>query len=514
MRSTILLKLQFSPRFFDVLAPLAVLATVASAAPVLAAQPPATVLASNVIVAHPPAHPLKLSTPSLPPTPPTFMLRTQVSVTIKDPAEFHVYQTASSQRDPKAKARALEGYLQAYPQSVAKNAVLDELTDVYVDSHDSYHALSAASRQLQLDPVNLKAIFISVYIKKRQCAETSNAKICDEAAALAQRGLKVAKTADTSDEDWKKRTAEVYPILHSAIALDDISFRKDVKTGISEYRTELMLYPPDQTKDNPGLWDTLQLADAYTRPDAKDLVQAVWFYARAWNFAPAILKTPIEKKMEYYYTQYHGKLDGLNEIKTQTKASLFPPGTVLSTSADAPPEPELPQWPANEKAAQATVTWDSEGLRIEAANSSLGQILNDVATETGAKVEGLQADQRVFGVYGPGPARDVLSELLQGSGYNVIMVGDQGQGTPRQIVLTARSGATTSPAANPTASAANDEDADVLEEQPQPMPMPPSRAGFGPGGQMRTPQQLSEEMQRQQEMRRQQQMQQPPNSPN
>ena len=52
------------------------------------------------------------------------------------------------------------------------------------------------------------------------------------------------------------------------------------------------------------------------------------------------------------------------------------------------------------------------------------------------------ADERIFGTYGPGPARDVLSQLLDGSGYNVLMVGDRGAGTPRRIVLTIRSGST------------------------------------------------------------------------
>ena len=56
----------------------------------------------------------------------------------------------------------------------------------------------------------------------------------------------------------------------------------------------------------------------------------------------------------------------------------------------------------------------------------------DVSLKTGAKVEGVGADERIFGAYGPGPARDVLTELLDGSGYNILMIGDLGQGTPRR----------------------------------------------------------------------------------
>jgi hypothetical protein len=147
-----------------------------------------------------------------------------------------------------------------------------------------------------------------------------------------------------------------------------------------------------------------------------------------------------------------------------------------------PAEPEAPVFPINDKAAQATVTWNSQGLRIEAANSSLEQILNDVSTATGTKVEGLDADQRVFGAFGPGPARDVLGQLLHGSGYNVLMIGDQGQGTPRRIVLSSpHPGSATPAAASP--SQENDEDTDA-EEPPQQPQGPPNRPGMPP----RTPQ--------------------------
>jgi hypothetical protein len=270
-------------------------------------------------------------------------LRAQDSITIKDPTEFNAYQTASTQGDPKAKAPALESFLQTYPQSVVKSAVLDSLIDTYQGLGDADKTLSAASRLLQVDPSNMKAIFISVFIKKGQCAKTQDAQTCDDAAAIAQKGLTAAKPAATADADWKKLTGGTYPAFHSAIALDDIVSKKDVKAGIGEYRTELMLYPPDQTKGGPGLWDTLQLAEAYTKPGAKDaddkpLVQAVWFYARAWNFAPANLKNPIETKMEYYFKKYHGDLNGLDAVKAEAANTLFPPGTFVISPAATPAE--------------------------------------------------------------------------------------------------------------------------------------------------------------------------------
>jgi hypothetical protein len=190
--------------------------------------------------------------------------------------------------------------------------------------------------------------------------------------------------------------------------------------------------------------------------------------------------------------------------KHLTAAPAQPTAAQAASAPVPPPAPVMPLWPANEKPAQATVVWDSQGLRIDAVNSSLQQILNDVATATGTKVEGFDSDARVFGAYGPGPARDVLSDLLQGSGYNVIMIGDQGRGTPREIVLSARRVGDAQPAANAAQPAQSDEDADV-EEQPQPQ-TPPMRPGFQPGGPPRSPQQIMQEMQqRQQQMQQQQQ---------
>jgi hypothetical protein len=168
----------------------------------------------------------------------------------------------------------------------------------------------------------------------------------------------------------------------------------------------------------------------------------------------------------------------------------------------APPAPKPPDWPANNHPASASVVWDSHGLRIDAENSSLAQILKDVSTATGAKVQGFSSDERVFGSYGPGKARDVLSQLLDGSAYNMIMVGDQEKGAPLQIVLSLRHAGAQPVVANSNA-ASSDEDADV-DEQPQPQTPPPQpvvplRPGFGPGAPPRTPQQIMQELQQRQQ---------------
>jgi hypothetical protein len=140
------------------------------------------------------------------------------------------------------------------------------------------------------------------------------------------------------------------------------------------------------------------------------------------------------------------------------------------------------------------------------------------------------ADQRVYGSYGPGQPREVLAQLLQGSGYNMLLAGDLGSGAPRQLVLSPRHSGAASQMASGATPQTNNPDDDTsdneVEEQPppppppqQPIPMQPNpnpvRPGFGPNGPIRTPQQVMEEMQRQQLLQQQQQQQQEgqPNNP-
>jgi hypothetical protein len=183
------------------------------------------------------------------------------------------------------------------------------------------------------------------------------------------------------------------------------------------------------------------------------------------------------------------------------------PAKTTAPVPDPPPPapvPDPPKWPLNDAPAPASVKWDSHGLQVEAPNSSLRQILDEVASTTGAKVEGLGPDERVFGDYGPGPARDVISQILHGSNYNVLMLGDQGEGTPREIILSQRTAGPQTPQAN-TRPNVQDDDAD----QPAPEPEEPNRQTVVPPPPLNqpgpvTPQQRMLEMQRQQMIMQQQ----------
>jgi len=188
-----------------------------------------------------------------------------------------------------------------------------------------------------------------------------------------------------------------------------------------------------------------------------------------------------------------------NHVHPIPKKPQTPAETTPVIQALAAPVPEPPHWPANDQPAPARIVWDSQGLRIEAANSSLSEILTEVSSLTGAQVDGFATDARVYGQYGPGPARDVLSQLLEGTGYNVIMIGDLGQGAPRELVLTTRTAGAAPSAAHTTPAADDDADVDEpVQTQPQPNPLQPMRAPFNPAG-MRNPREFPPDMQQRQQ---------------
>jgi hypothetical protein len=178
----------------------------------------------------------------------------------------------------------------------------------------------------------------------------------------------------------------------------------------------------------------------------------------------------------------------------------------------AAPAPILP---ANQPPNQAKVSWDSRGLEIEASNSSLDQILQQVAADTGAKLEGLTQDQRIFGTYGPGPARDVLSKLLDGSGYNVLMIGGRDADAPLEVVFFVSSPISPQTAAN-NRNGSNPENDDAAEPlEPESPPPPPMKTPFGNGDSAspETPQQIMQDVLGRQQKIDQQQQQDQQNKP-
>ena len=141
-------------------------------------------------------------------------------ITIKDQTEFNAYQNATTQTDPKAKAAAIEAFLTQYPQSVVKNSMIAELVDAYTQSQpqDPAKIVDASQRLLQVDPNNLKAMYLIAVMKQQMAGPTQMPQLMDDAAAMATKGLAATKPADVKDDVFKSQQDAVFPLFYSIIS--------------------------------------------------------------------------------------------------------------------------------------------------------------------------------------------------------------------------------------------------------------------------------------------------------
>jgi hypothetical protein len=264
-------------------------------------------------------------------------------ITIKDPTEYNDYTNAVGQAQPAAKAAAIEAFLTKYPNSVVKNDLLEVLMASYQQSGDVPKTLATADRVLAVDPGNLRALAVSVYLQETQAkTKTTPADmqpILDKAAQEAQTGLNATKPPAMADADFQKLKAATTPIFESAIAQDDV-VKKDYAGAVTAYTAELKAYPdPTATQSGQGLNDTYLLGQAYAQSTPPDLKNAAWFFTRAAQFAPDQAKPQIEQAAEYFFKKYHGSMDGYPAVQALAKTNLFPPPDYNPTPAPPPPSP-------------------------------------------------------------------------------------------------------------------------------------------------------------------------------
>jgi hypothetical protein len=113
-----------------------------------------------------------------------------------------------------------------------------------------------------------------------------------------------------------------------------------------------------------------------------------------------------------------------------------------------PPLPSGPQGPVPHvpldsiPAVAPQVIYQSGQLSILAPNSSLGDILRAIRKQTAAEIEiPANANERVVTNLGPGPARDVVAELLNGSRFNYVLLGSPSDASRlTRVVLVAKTG--------------------------------------------------------------------------
>ncbi len=274
--------------------------------------------------------------------------------------EFQVYNNATTQTDPKAKAAALEAYLTQYPNSCAKEGTLVSLITVYGGANDIPHAISSADRVLQLDPTNPQAIFYEAFLhnvaagaaatavndpdpKKQAAAKQPD---LDAGASAAQKGLALPKPANMSDADFTTYKETAYPTFYSVIGADDLN-KNDNAGAIDTYKKELAFVAgdpklaPQLSAVGSVLQDTFYLGEAYRQSTPPDYLDCAFYDARFVAIAPDPYKTQFAPNAKYCYRQYHGKDDGYDQLAQLAQANVTPPANLATTITPAPTPAEI-----------------------------------------------------------------------------------------------------------------------------------------------------------------------------
>jgi hypothetical protein len=222
----------------------------------------------------------------------------------------------------------------------------------------------------------------------------------------------------------------------------------------------------------------------------------------------------------------------LGAAETQKKAAKKPPPLPPLPTGPTGPVPQIPLDSIAPVAPQ--ISYEKGQLTIVASNSTLGDILKAVRKQTGADIDVPEARERVVTHLGPGPAREIIAELLNGSRFNYVLLGSpEDSSVLTRVVLVQKSGPETAANQQPSGGPSPrhpgelgqqenqevtpDADAEPPEEsaddnadqQQQPAEAEqPVASPDQPG--VKTPQQLLQEMQQRQLQMQQQQTGQPP----
>jgi hypothetical protein len=145
------------------------------------------------------------------------------------------------------------------------------------------------------------------------------------------------------------------------------------------------------------------------------------------------------------------------------------------------PRGPVPQIPLDSIPAVAPqVSYQSGQLTIVAPNSTLGDILRAVRKTTAAAIEiPTAANERVVTRLGPGPAREVVAELLNGSRFNYVLLGSPADANLlTRVVLVAKTAE--APAASEQGSNLQGQPGQPVMGQPGYVPPPQQEAGNVP----------------------------------
>ena len=258
---------------------------------------------------------------------------------IKDPAEYNTYIAALREANPQAQAQAFENFLQQYPNTVVKEDALEQLMAAYEKLGNAAKMTDTASRLLQVDPNNVRALVLMAF-SKRAAAEAGQVpqQNAADAGQYGQRGLQALATTSKpegmSDADFEKFKTQVAIIFDGAAGFGALQ-SKDFANAQKYLQAAVDLHIKENPNDPAALRDIYPLALAYLEANPINPT-GLWWIARAAALSSD--NPQIVKYGQFKYTKYHGSPDGWDQLLAQAHGNASPPANFAVAPAPSPAE--------------------------------------------------------------------------------------------------------------------------------------------------------------------------------
>ena len=242
--------------------------------------------------------------------------------------EYNAYMGAIQQKDPNAKISGLEAYLTQYPNSVMKTSVLEQLMSSYQQTGNQAKIVDTAKRLLAADPNSLRALAVLTYLSQAGVGGANSAQSLADLTQYCAKGLDAVKAnqkpAGMKDEDFDKLKKETTLIFNAGCGFAALQNR-DFQHGVEYLKAAV-----DQDPNN--LQNVYPLGTAYNSLTPPDTLNAIFYFARAAEIAPA--GSDAQKQILPYahtvYKNYHGTDENSEQlwntyVLPTAKADTAPP---------------------------------------------------------------------------------------------------------------------------------------------------------------------------------------------
>ncbi len=263
---------------------------------------------------------------------------------IKDPAEYNAYIAALNTKDAAQKAQLMEAFAKQYPDSIVKIDALEQAMAAYQQANNPQKLAETAVRILEMDPNNIRALAITIFLKRATLTATTDATqaaaLSQEIRAGAEKGaaaLKIwPKPEDISDAEFEGLRNQMTSIFCGALGFVDL--RASNWASARENLMKAVRAGPD------NMQDIYQLSVAELEMNPPD-VNGFWYAARAIHLFEAGKNAAAANSITQYakakYKKFHGGEDGWDQILAQAATQTAPPANFAASIKRAPTVCEL-----------------------------------------------------------------------------------------------------------------------------------------------------------------------------